>query len=233
MTVSLHQQAFAGFSNTNADNRLARGAAVGFSEELSPILNLWSLSFPILTALARHSSSGMGVPVTDLSELGADTKQIIRVVSSPAILAMGLPRKGARTCFYSGGIHQTRLIMDRNLLLLVKMEYTEGVWKLNFVLSLTDAILEVISARGTPFTVLTDSVAIRQKEDLLADQIGLKSDELRKMEQLVLLVKALRALKLPLLFARGEIRVGHLKSSNAVKNVLNDLNSRYHQCLET
>ena len=38
------------------------------------------------------------------------------------------------------------------------------------------------------------------------------------MEQLVLLVKALRALKLPLLFARGEIRVGHLKSSNAVKN---------------
>ncbi|RMX37791.1 hypothetical protein pdam_00023050 [Pocillopora damicornis] len=144
MTVSLHQQAFAGFSNTNADNRLARGAAVGFSEELSPILNLWSLSFPILTALARHSSSGMGVPVTDLSELGADTKQIIRV-----------------------------------------MEYTEGVWKLNFVLSLTDAILEVISARGTPFTVLTDSVAIRQKEDLLADQIGLKSDELsfKRLEQ--------------------------------------------------
>ena len=34
--------------------------------------------------------------------------------------------------------------------------------KLNFVLSLTDAILEVISARGTPFTVLADSVAIKQ-----------------------------------------------------------------------
>ena len=77
MTVSLHQQAFAGFSNTNADNGLARGAAVGiFRKALS-------LSFPILTALARHSSSGMGVPVTDLSELGADTKQIIRMVSSP------------------------------------------------------------------------------------------------------------------------------------------------------
>ena len=43
-----------------------------------------------------------------------------------------------------------------------QMEHTEGVRKLNFVLSLTDAILEVISARGTPFTVLTDSVAIRQ-----------------------------------------------------------------------
>ena len=47
------------------------------------------------------------------------------------------------------------------------MEHTEGVWKLNFVLSLTDAILEVISARGTPFTVLTDSVAIRQVRILM------------------------------------------------------------------
>ena len=41
---------------------------------------------------------------------------------------------------------------------------------------------------------------------------------LRKMEQLVLYVKALRALNLSLLFAQGEIRVGHLKPSNAVKN---------------
>ena len=38
------------------------------------------------------------------------------------------------------------------------------------------------------------------------------------MEQLVLYVKALRALNLSLLFAQGEIRVGHLKPSNAVKN---------------
>jgi len=115
---------------------------------------------------------------------------------------------------------------------LMDAEHTEGVRKLNFVLSLTDAILEVISARGTPLTVLADSVAIKQNESFLADQIGLKSDELRKMEQLVLYVKALRALNLSLLFAQGEIRVGHLKPSNAVKNVLNDLNNRYHQCLE-
>ena len=42
------------------------------------------------------------------------------------------------------------------------MEHTEGVGKLNFVLSSTEAILEVVSARETPFTVLTDSVTIRQ-----------------------------------------------------------------------
>ena len=48
-----------------------------------------------------------------------------------------------------------------------QMEHTEGVRKLNFVLSLTNAILEVISARGTPFTVLTDSVAIRQVRILM------------------------------------------------------------------
>ena len=34
----------------------------------------------------------------------------------------------------------------------------------------------------------------------------------------MLYVKALRALNLSLLFAQGEIRVGHLKPSNAVKN---------------
>ena len=99
MTVGLHQQAFAGFSNTNADKGLARGAAVGtFRRALSniePLVTQSPDSSSILTALARHSRSGMGVPITDLSEPGAETKQIIRVQSSPAILAMGLPRKGS------------------------------------------------------------------------------------------------------------------------------------------
>ena len=99
MTVGLHQQALAGFSNTNADKGLARGAAVGtFRRALSniePLVTQSPDSSSILTALARHSRSGMGVPITDLSEPGAETKQIIRVHSSPAILAMGLPRKGS------------------------------------------------------------------------------------------------------------------------------------------
>ena len=40
----------------------------------------------------------------------------------------------------------------------------------------------------------------------------------RKMEQLILYVKALKTLNLSLLFAQAEIRQGHLKPSNAVKN---------------
>lgn len=44
----------------------------------------------------------------------------------------------------------------------LQTEHTEGVRKLNYVVSLVDAILEVVSARGTPFTVLAESVAIRQ-----------------------------------------------------------------------
>lgn len=44
----------------------------------------------------------------------------------------------------------------------LQTEHTEGVRKLTFVVSLVDAILEVVSARGTPFTVLAESVAIRQ-----------------------------------------------------------------------
>ena len=61
----------------------------------------------------------------------------------------------------------TRKPIRRNLVVFLlncelQAEHTEGVRKLNFVLSLTDAILEVISARGTPLTVLADSVAIKQ-----------------------------------------------------------------------
>ena len=52
MTVSLHQQAFAGISNTNADNGLARGAAVGiFRRALSNIE-------PLVTQLPNIDSSG-------------------------------------------------------------------------------------------------------------------------------------------------------------------------------
>ena len=72
--MGLHQQALAGFSNTNADKGLARGAAVGTSRRalsnIEPSVTQSTDSSPILTALARHSRSEVGVPITDLSELG-------------------------------------------------------------------------------------------------------------------------------------------------------------------
>jgi len=98
MTAGLNQPTFAGFSNTSANKELARPATRTIRRALSNIEPLVSRppdSSPILTALARQSSVGMGVPITDLSEPGAEDKQIIRVHSSPAILAMGLPRKGS------------------------------------------------------------------------------------------------------------------------------------------
>ena len=74
MTVGLHQQALAGFSNTKADKGLARGAAVGTSQRalsnIEPSVTQSTDSSPILTALARHSRSEVVVPITDLSELG-------------------------------------------------------------------------------------------------------------------------------------------------------------------
>ena len=98
MTAGLNQPAFAGFSNASANKELTRPAARTIRRALSNIEPLVSRppdSSPILTALARQSNAGMGVPITDLSEPGAEDKQIIRVHSSPAILAMGLPRKGS------------------------------------------------------------------------------------------------------------------------------------------
>lgn len=98
ITTGLNQPAFAGFSNTSANKSLTRPASGTIRRALSNIEPLVSNprgSSPILTALARQSNAGMDVPITDLSEPGAEDKQIIRVHSSPAILAMGLPRKGS------------------------------------------------------------------------------------------------------------------------------------------
>lgn len=364
----IKQQALVGFSGSNISKGFAHSSAGKFRRALSNIEPFVSKdSSPILTALARQPNVALGVPITDLSEPGVEDKQMIRVHSCPAILAMGLPRgtlmttpsfqigtvaaspiyrrhssngsgsvkvksppssptglptipgsptktsqgkesvvdlekemKPLKGLFTAGspspfdsdnggvfgspgrslqnkktttgdgpavvnqgtkvtlGFGESSSKSSKRALVaketevsspdiegpitliapelpedtLMDTEHTEGVRKLNFVVSLVDAIREVISARGTPFTVLAESVAIRQNESFLADQIGLKSDELRKMEQLILYVKALKALNLSLLFAQAEIRQGHLKPSNAVKNVLNDLNTRYHQCLE-
>lgn len=98
ITAGLNQPAFAGFSNASANKELARPATRTIRRALSNIEPLVSRppdSSPTLTALVRQSNVGMGVPITDLSEPGAEDKQIIRVHSSPAILAMGLPRKGS------------------------------------------------------------------------------------------------------------------------------------------
>lgn len=98
ITAGLNQPAFAGFSNTSANKGLTRPATGTIRRALSniePLVTRPPDSSPILTALARQSNAGMGVPITDLSEPGAEDKQIIRVHSSPAILAMGLPRKGS------------------------------------------------------------------------------------------------------------------------------------------
>ena len=86
--------AFAGFSSTDVNKGLARPASCKIRRALSNIEHLVSKdTSPILTALACQSNAGMGIPITDLSEPGAENKQMIRVHSCPAILAMGLPRK--------------------------------------------------------------------------------------------------------------------------------------------
>ena len=95
VAAGLNQQAFAGFSNTNVNKGLTHPAAGRIRRALSNIEPFVTKdTSPILTALARQSNAGMGVPIKDLSEPGAEDKQIIRVHSSPAILAIGLPRKG-------------------------------------------------------------------------------------------------------------------------------------------
>ena len=89
------QQALVGFSGASISKGLAQPPTRRFRRALSNIEPFVSKdSSPILTALARHPNVGTGAHITDLSEPGLDDNHMIRVHSSPAILAMGLPMKG-------------------------------------------------------------------------------------------------------------------------------------------
>ena len=95
MNSGFTQQALVGFSGASISKGLAQPSTGRFRRALSNIEPFVTKdSSPILTALARHSNVAAGVHITDLSEPGLEDKQMIRVHSSPAILAMGLPMKG-------------------------------------------------------------------------------------------------------------------------------------------
>jgi len=97
----------------------------------------------------------------------------------------------------------------------LQKEHNETLAKLNFVLALSDCVMELAQARATPLAALTESTCGRQQ-----------TEGCRRAEQLVLLVRALQLLSSGLSLASQQLRVGQLQPSACVKSgkclVLND-----------
>ncbi|KAJ9599082.1 hypothetical protein L9F63_010419, partial [Diploptera punctata] len=91
---------------------------------------------------------------------------------------------------------------------LLEREHNETLAKLNFVLALSDCVLELAQARAAPLAALTESAAGRQQ-----------TEGHRRAEQLVLLVRALQLLSSGLNLATQQLRAGKLRPSSSVKSV--------------
>ncbi|KAH3891533.1 serine/threonine-protein kinase ULK2-like isoform X2 [Dreissena polymorpha] len=103
--------------------------------------------------------------------------------------------------------------------------------KLNFVLDLVECILEVARSRGAPLSAFSESVSVKQGEQLSDQATPRYSESQRRLEQLILHVRGLHLLSSALQLARDEIKAARLIISNAVKTVVKQMNEHYHLCV--
>uniref|UniRef100_A0A6B2EHJ6 Putative serine/threonine-protein kinase unc-51-like isoform x3 n=1 Tax=Phlebotomus kandelakii TaxID=1109342 RepID=A0A6B2EHJ6_9DIPT len=106
---------------------------------------------------------------------------------------------------------------------ILEREHNETLAKLNFVLALTDCILEVADARCAPLSALmsADAPPITPHAP----------EHCKRAERLVLLVRALHLLRSGMVLAQEQLQQGQLKPSNTVKNVLQTMNNKYRSTL--
>ncbi|XP_045172777.2 serine/threonine-protein kinase ULK2-like [Mercenaria mercenaria] len=102
--------------------------------------------------------------------------------------------------------------------------------KLNFALDLVECILEVSKSRGAPLNSFSESVNCNRGENL-PEQVPKFTESQRRLEQLILHVRALHLLSSALQLARDEIKAGKLTISNSVKTVVKQMNEHYHMCV--
>lgn len=88
--------------------------------------------------------------------------------------------------------------------------------KLNFALDLVECILEVAKSRAGPLTSFSESMSCNKGEGI-QEQVPKFSEAQRRLEQLILHVRALHLLSSALQLAKEEIKGGRLTISNSVK----------------
>lgn len=91
---------------------------------------------------------------------------------------------------------------------LLEKEHNETLAKINFVLALSNCILDLAASRTAPLAALVDSTTRTQPQTELG----------RRAEQLVLLVRALQLLGSGLTLATQQLKSGQLRPSTTVKN---------------
>lgn len=103
--------------------------------------------------------------------------------------------------------------------------------KLNFVLDLVECILEVARSRGAPLSAFSDNTNVPARGEGGQEQVPRFTEAQRRLEQLILHVRALHLLSSALQLARDEIKSGKLTISNTLKIVVKQMNEHYRNCV--
>ena len=98
---------------------------------------------------------------------------------------------------------------------LLQREHNETLAKLNFVLALTDCILEVADLRCAPLSALMSANESPTVQNLTQPHAP---EHCKRAERLILLIRALQLLSSGLNLASQQLQAGNLKPSNTVKN---------------
>ncbi|KAJ8932424.1 hypothetical protein NQ314_014681, partial [Rhamnusium bicolor] len=101
-------------------------------------------------------------------------------------------------------------------------EHNETLAKINFVLALSNCILDLAAQRSAPLAALVDPSQQNQP----------MSEASRRAEQLVLLVRALQLLSSGLALATRQLKSGQLRPSTTVKTVVSTLNTKFRTTLQ-
>nr|AMN16533.1 serine/threonine-protein kinase Atg1 [Bursaphelenchus xylophilus] len=107
---------------------------------------------------------------------------------------------------------------------LMDEEHKMVLTKLNFVLELTETLINVAEFNGS--TISFNMESTKRAKDTASDAVTN-----RRSEQLVLYIKVMHIISSSLVMAQRHRDSATLQPSPAVQHVLNQLNDKYHQCL--
>ncbi|KAL0272584.1 UNVERIFIED_CONTAM: hypothetical protein PYX00_005503 [Menopon gallinae] len=221
-----------------------RRSASGSSCETPPPVTTWTVSptapSPLRRSGRRRTLSGSDTPSVSLA-LPMSPLPLRRAGNSSPVLVGPLavlgspPREGSLQHTpramtlpdFSNGVGLRNLLSRDNITgpltfiapelpeeTLLQREHNETLAKLNFVLALSQCVVEVAKQRANPLESLQGN-----------------SEASRRAEQLVLLVRALQLLSSGLALASEQLQKGQLQPSASVKSVVSMMHNKFRQCL--
>lgn len=107
---------------------------------------------------------------------------------------------------------------------LLDQEHNETLAKLNFIESLVGCIISLADSRSALINLTSDSGRPTALQELPTEIV-------RKVERLVLYIKALELASSALKLSRAEIQANRLRISSSVRQVLRLLKEKFHHCL--